>query len=310
LAVNRARQGLVGGENKSDPRDARVIAEQVRTRQDLRPIEPDEETTAELRVLTGRRRDLVEEQTRRLSRMHASLAAIHPGLEQSLDLTTKGALWLLTRYVTPGELRGAGRSRLLKHLRRGEGLRKIEPLADAALAAAQAQRIAVPGERAVAAVVRELAAEALAVRARIAQLDRELEALIERHPDGALIRTLPGMGVIHTAEFIAQAGNLDRFRSADALAAAAGLAPVLRQSGKLRYLRRTIGGNKALKQVFYRAAFCALAEPQSRTYYDRKRIEGKSHQQAIIALARRRINVLWAMLHNRQAFVPNYRKAA
>jgi len=40
LAVNRARQGTVGGENKSDPRDARTIADQVRTQQDLRPIEP------------------------------------------------------------------------------------------------------------------------------------------------------------------------------------------------------------------------------------------------------------------------------
>ena len=39
LAVNRARQGTVGGENKSDPRDARTIAEQVRTRSDLRPVE-------------------------------------------------------------------------------------------------------------------------------------------------------------------------------------------------------------------------------------------------------------------------------
>ncbi|MGH6913489.1 MAG: IS110 family transposase [Geminicoccales bacterium] len=310
LAVNRARQGLVGGENKSDPRDARVIAEQVRVRHDLRPIEPDEETTAELRVLTSRRRDLVEEQTRRLSRLHASLATIHPGLERSLDLTTKGPLWLLTRYVTPAELRRAGRSRLLQHLRRGGGLRNLDRLADAALAAAQAQRIAVPGERTAAAVIRELATEALAARARIAQLDRELEALLERHPDAALIRTLPGMGVIHTAELIARAGNLDRFRSADALAAAAGLAPILRQSGKVRYQRRPIGGNKALKQVFYRAAFCSLGDPQSRAYYDRKRTEGKSHDQAVIALARRRINVLWAMLHNRQAFVPNHRKAA
>jgi transposase len=40
LAVNRARQGTTGGEHKSDPRDARVIAEQVRTRRDLRPSSP------------------------------------------------------------------------------------------------------------------------------------------------------------------------------------------------------------------------------------------------------------------------------
>src|SRR3546814_5196539 len=74
--------------------------------------------------------------------------------------------------------------------------------------------------------------------------------------------------------------------------------------------RRPVGGNKALKQAFYRAAFCALAEPQSRAFYDRKRAQGKKHEQAVIALARRRINVLWAMLHNRTRFVPNHRVTA
>src|SRR5918996_1314029 len=55
LAVNRARQGAVGGEHKSDPRDARVIAEQVRIRHDLRRIEPATELDLELRLLVGRR---------------------------------------------------------------------------------------------------------------------------------------------------------------------------------------------------------------------------------------------------------------
>ena len=63
LAVNRARQGTVGGENKSDPRDARTIADQVRTRTDLRPVEPATELDLEIRLLVGRRRDLVQAQT-------------------------------------------------------------------------------------------------------------------------------------------------------------------------------------------------------------------------------------------------------
>jgi Transposase. len=46
LAVNRARQGTVGGENKSDPRDARTIADQVRSRRDLRVIEPQPRSTS------------------------------------------------------------------------------------------------------------------------------------------------------------------------------------------------------------------------------------------------------------------------
>ena len=310
LAVNRARQGTVGGEHKSDPRDARVIADQVRIRRDLRPIEPATELDLELRLLVGRRRDLVDAQTQRLGRMHDLIVGIFPGLERLLDLTTKGALHLLSRYVTPAELRTAGARRLVRHLQAAGGVPHVEALAAKALAAAREQDIAVPGERMTARLVKELAAEALATRARLAALDRELEALLARHPDAALIRSLPGMGAVLTAELLAEAGSFARFRSADALAAAAGIAPVLRQSGKVRFLRRPLGGNKALKRVFYQSAFCSLSHPDSRAFYDRKRREGKRHHQAVLALARRRINVLWAMLNSRQQFQPGFKMAA
>jgi transposase len=310
LAVNRARQGTAGGEHKSDPRDARVIADQVRIRQDLRPIEPATELDLELRLLVGRRRDLVDAQTQRLSRMHDLLVGIFPGLERCLDLTTKGPLHLLTRFVTPAELRDAGRKRLVRHLQAAGGLPNVEALADKALAAAHEQTISVPAERMTARLVKELATEAQTTRARLATLDRELEMLLHRHPDAALIRSLPGMGAVLTAELLAEAGSFSRFRSADALAAAAGIAPVLRQSGKVRFLKRPLGGNKSLKRVFYQSAFCSLSHPDSRSFYDRKRREGKRHHQAVIALARRRINVLWAMLNNRQAFQPKFKLAA
>lgn len=310
LAVNRARQGTAGGETKSDPKDARVIADQVRIRRDLRPIEPETELNLDIRLLVGRRHDLVQEQTRRIGRLRNLLVSIFPDLERTLDFTTKSALWLVAKYVTPAELRSAGQRRLVRHLQRAGGLPNIQTLADKALTAAAGQIIVVPGERTSAALVRELAQEALTARQRIAELDRNLEALLQRHPDAALIRSLPGMGATLTAEFIAEAGAIQRFRSADALAAAAGLAPVLRQSGKVRFLRRPVGGNKALKRVFYQSAFCSLHAPDSRAFYKRKRKEGKRHHQALIALARRRINVLWAMLLNRQPFRENFQIAA
>lgn len=309
LAVNRARQGTVGGENKSDPRDARTIADQVRTRTDLRAIEPATELDLEIRLLVGRRRDLVDAQTQRLARLHDLLVGIFPGLERSLDLTTKGPLHLLTRFVTPAELRTAGKKRLVRHLQTAGGLPKVEDLAERVLAAAAEQTIAVPAERMTARLIRELAMEALASRTRLIELDRELEALLQRHPDAALIRSLPGMGAVLTAELIAEAGNLSRFRSADALASAAGIAPVLRQSGKTRFLRRPSGGNKGLKRIFYQSAFCSLSHNDSRAFYDRKRREGKRHHQAVIALARRRVNVLWAVVHSRTPFQTGFKTA-
>lgn len=111
------------------------------------------------------------------------------------------------------------------------------------------------------------------------------------------------MGAVLTAELLAVAGRLPRFTSGDHLAAAAGLAPALVQSGKVRYLQRPLTGDRALKRVFYQSAFCALPhDPASTAFYDRKRAEGKRHHQALIALAPRRINVLNAMLRDRQPY--------
>ncbi|WP_395455387.1 IS110 family transposase [Azospirillum melinis] len=304
LTVNRARQGRPGGQAKSDPRDARVIADQLRLHDHFRPIEPADQTVAELRLLVSRRDDLVVDQTRRITRLRNLLLTIHPGLERALDVGAKGSLWLLTRYAAAGDIRKAGRKRLLRHLGRTAHIHDPEALADKALAAANAQPadLQLPGERMTAELIAELAAEALATRTRIRDIDRRLADLLTRHPDGTLIQSLPGMGVVLAAEFLAQAGPMGRFASPDALASAAGLAPVLRQSGKSSHLRRTTYADKNLKRVFYQSAFCSLGAPESRAFYDRKRREGKRHHQALIALARRRINVLWAMMRDRQPY--------
>jgi transposase len=303
LSVNRARQGARGGETKSDPKDAAVIAELARTRRDLRPVEPAGELDAELRLLVSRRRDLVVDQTRRAGRIRDLLGALFPALERRVDVTTKTGLVFLSLYAAPDEIRAAGAARIARRvLKAATNLRGVEAMAEDAVVAPRAQRTLVPGSRLRAEMVRELAREALAARARLAAIDRAIEERLSSHPDAALIRSLPGMGATLTAEFIALAGSIERFRSADGLAAAAGLAPVLRQSGKARAVRRAYGGDKALKRIFYQAAFTSLAAPDSRAFYDRKRAEGKRHHQAVIALARRRVNVLWAVLQNRTPF--------
>ncbi len=84
------------------------------------------------------------------------------------------------------------------------------------------------------------------------------------------------MGATLTAEFLATTGGIDRYASGDKLAAAAGLAPVLKQSGKVRYLQRATGGDRALKRVFYQSAFIAVSrDPVSRAYYQRKDLRAR-----------------------------------
>ncbi|MHA6781766.1 IS110 family RNA-guided transposase [Pseudonocardia saturnea] len=308
LLVNRSRRATRGGERKSDPADAKVIADQVRLRAangELRRLTPVAETDAALRLLVSRRGDLVADRTRRHARLHDLLASVNPGLERIVDPTTKTGLWLLTRFVTATEIRSAGLDGLTEHMRQLPRVprRTVTKLLDAALAAAAAQRVQVAGETVAADILRELAAEIMTIGARLAEVESRIAQAIDAHPDGAIVRSLPGMGTTLAAEFLAAAGGLERFTTPGALASAAGLAPVLQQSGKMNYLRRSYAGNRALKRVFYQSSFCALQHDElSRAFYDRKRKEGKRRHQALIALSRRRINVLHAMLRTRTAF--------
>ncbi|TDD77931.1 IS110 family transposase [Actinomadura darangshiensis] len=313
LAVNRARRGTRGGENKSDPKDAKVIADQVRMRDDLRQVAATREEDVELRLLTARRAELVEDASRRANRLRALLNAIHPGLERHVEVTGKTWLHLLTRYVTPAEIRAAGRTRVLAHLRKLRWVKDtvLIRITETAVGSAQRQRVSMPGEKVTAELVKETAAEALAARDRLAALDKRIQETLDRHPDGALVASLPGMGPIMTAEFLAVTGGISRFATGDQLAAAAGLAPVLKQSGKSRHLQRARSGDRALKRVFYQSAFCAIGhDPASTDFYRRKRAEGKNHQQAVLALARRRVNVLHAILRKRHPYSTDYTPAA
>ena len=78
-----------------------------------------------------------------------------------------------------------------------------------------------------------------------------------------------------------------------------GPAPVTRRSGSsIRGERVCRTGNKRLKHAMFLSAFASLRDPVSRTYYQRKRDQGKRHNQALLALAHRRIPTLHAMTRN------------
>lgn len=303
IAVDRARDAY-RGESKTDRIDARIIADQARMRRDLAEIEPDDALLAELRLLLAHRQDLVSEKTRAITRLRGVLLALFPGLERALDLTTKGALTLVLRYQTPAAIRRSGRNRIERYLKT-RGVRGASRLADAAITAAKAQRVALPAEATASGIIVELAEKVLALKDRVDALDEELERSFATHPSAEILKSFPGMGPLLGAEFLVAVGDTSAFAGAGHLAAYAGLAPASRDSGKRTgNNRRMRGGNKTLKRVFYLSAFASLSTPASRSFYDRKRGEGKKHHQAIIALARRRVNVLWAMLRDGRRFEP------
>jgi transposase len=302
LTVDRARD-TYRGESKTDARDARVIADQARMRSDVGELRACEEEITELRLLLGRRRDLITDQSRTITRLREALLSLFPALERALDLNRRGPLTLLTHYQSPARLRRAGQKRVAAYLR-NHRVKGFNSVAHKALTAARSQSVTLPAEDLASRIVAELAGEILTLKDRIEGIDEELGQRFLTRPEAPILASLPGMGVLLGAEFLVAVGNLSAFESADRLAAYAGLVPAANDSGKrVGNDRRMRGGNKVLKRVLYQSAFASLrASPESRAFYDRKRAEGKRHTQALIALARRRVNVVWAMLRDGTTF--------
>jgi transposase len=302
LTVDRARDAY-RGESKTDARDAHVIADQARIRPDLGELELGEEELAELQLLLARRRDLVTDQGRTITRLREALLSLFPALERALDLNSKGPLTLLTHYQTPTHLKRAGHKRIASYLR-NRGVKGSNKLGQKALSVARSQSISLPAQEVASRIVAELAKDILGLKECIESIDEEIRQRFFARPEARILISLPGMGPILGAEFLVCVGDVSAFESADRLAAYAGLVPAARDSGKrVGNDKRMRGGNKILKRVFYQSAFSSLrSTPESRAFYDRKRAEGKRHTQALIALARRRVNVLWAMLRDGTTF--------
>jgi transposase len=305
--------GSYRGEGKTDAKDAAVIADQARMRRDLQPLRAGEDIAVELRILTSRRTDLVADRTRAINRLRAQLLEYFPALERAFDYSTsKAALILLTGYQTPDGLRRAGTARLSAWLRKRKA-RNADTVAATAIEAANAQYTIVPGQQLAAGVVARLAEEVMALDTEIGDTDAMIEDRFRRHRHAEIILSMPGFGVTLGAEFIAATGgDMSAFPSVDRLAGVSGLAPVPRDSGRITgNLKRPRRYDRRLLRACYLSALVSIrTDPASRTYYDRKRAEGKRHTQAVLALARRRLNVLWAMLRDHTTYQPTTPNAA
>ena len=303
------------GEGKTDAKDAHVIAETLRLRRDLPIAGQATDLVRNLALLTARRADLIADRVRMINRLRDTLTSVFPYLEREFDYSAcKGALVLLTGFATPERIRNAGEARLTGWLKRRH-VRGAAGVAARAVTAADAQHVVLAGQDIAAGIVAELANSILTLDQRLKDLRTQLVATLAQHPQAAIIQSMPGFGPVLGATLLVAAGDLRAFPSAGHVAAAAGLVPVPndsgRRSGNLHKPRRY---SRPLRHVFYLSAQTSMMrEGPNRDYYLKKRQQGRTHTQATIALARRRIDVLWALLRDERAYTatpPQARKAA
>lgn len=140
-----------------------------------------------------------------------------------------------------------------------------------------------------------------AVEAEIAGLLRHDAALAQ---DAALLRSVPGVGPVTAAVLVALLPELGR-RSSRQIAALAGLAPLNNDSGTSRGQRTIRGGRRRVRQALYMAAVASLtAKSPLVGFYKRLREAGKPAKLALIALARKLLITINAMIKTRTAFAP------
>ena len=299
------------GQAKTDARDAAIIAEAARTMpHTLRSIRLDDEQIAELSMLCGFDDDLCSQITATSNRLRSLLTQIHPALERVLGphLDHPAVLDLIQTWPTPADLAAAGTKRITTRLTK-RAPRLGSRLAVQITRALSEQTVVVTGTNAARIVLPQLAAQLATLRSGREDIAVKVEELVDDHPLHLVLMSMPGVGTRTAARLLTEVVGKE-FASAAHLASYAGLAPVTRRSGtSIRGEHPSRAGNKVLKRALFLSAFASLGDPRSRAYYDRKRAEKKRHNQALIALARRRCDVLFVMLRDGTLYDPQARLA-
>ena len=225
--------------------------------------------------------------------------AASPALERALGdkvTTNAGVRDALARWGTPTALRSAGRARVRARIAK-RSPRTAERLTEAIWAALGAQSLTVTAEATWGDTISDLAADLDRICVRRDRLITDIEEAFLAHPLGKVLASLCEFGPRTGARTLAEIGDPHRFADGSRLAAYAGLTPIDWQSGRTAAVRKPRGGNHRLKNAMFTAAFVAAQhDPDARAYYQRKRSEGKRHNAAVICVARRRCNIILAML--------------
>ena len=136
------------------------------------------------------------------------------------------------------------------------------------------------------------------------ELGKKIEQYLKEDAEAQLLQSIPGVGPVSAATLLSEIKEIERFPNEGKLAAYCGLVPCLRESGKMkaRGAKRKYY-NRKLKGTFFNIAFTAIrVNPIARSYYEKKRREGKTHRKALLCLARQYVKIVYAVLRKKQKF--------
>jgi transposase len=302
----RDRHGTSGA--KSDPGDAKVLADLVRTdRHNHRPVAGDSDLGEAIKVLARAHQSMIWSRQRQTNTLRSTLREFYPAaLAAFHDLAGGDALAVLAVAPTPSLGRTLSRAKIASALRRGGRQRRLDERAEqiqAALRTTQLQAPAVISE-AMGATVAAVVAVIAEMNTQISRLGEELSSGFEQHPDAWIIRSLPGLGTILGARVLGEFGDdPNRYANPKCRKNYGGTSPITKASGTKQIVLARHARNRRLADAIYLWAFAALSvSPGARAFYDQRRTAGDTHHQALRALGNRLVGILHGCLEHRTVY--------
>jgi transposase len=305
----RARFRASGG--KSDGFDAFVLCELARTDSHrFRTLIPDSDETKALRALSRAREDLVQARVELANQLRAELERFWPGAAVIFaDVDSPIGLAFLERYPSPTDAHGLGEKRLAAFLARNAYCGRKRPAELLAKLRDAAQGRAGEAElEARRAIVLALVAALRPLVAKISELTSEIAHRVRAHRDGHVFLSLfrDPKSVVCAAALLAEIGDCrDRYPTAEALAADAGMSPVAVESGKRKVACFRWGCDKRLRDATSTLADATRHwHPWAADRYAAGRARGHDHPRAIRTLGRAWCRVLWRCWQDGVAYDP------
>jgi len=306
----RYRESYSNAGCKDDLSDARLLARMLAERHlQMRPWQPDDEPTRTLARLCETRRRLVHEHTRLVQQLLSHLKGYFPLVLKLDSRQTVNALVLelVRRWPDPRRLQRADR-RILHKVLAAHGYRN-EQQRQALIERIRSARL-LSRDRALmepaSVLAQALARQIPILKQAIEELEQKIDSEMSHHPDASLFTELPGAGKALAPRLLTAFGSQrDRFTSADDVATFSGIAPVIKQSGKSRFVHRRYACPKYLRQTFHEFADHARKWcPWSKAYYRQQRSRGMQHHAALRKLATRWIRILFRVWKTRTPYDP------
>jgi len=164
------------------------------------------------------------------------------------------------------------------------------------------------------AVQADLGAHIAYLSGQITTIDESIGALIQARPEwkrrDEVLRSVPGIGPQTSRALLGLLPELGELTGKQ-VAALAGLAPRARDSGTVRGARAIFGGRAQVRTALYMASVSAMRfNPALRAFYQRLREAGKAAKVALVAVARKLLTIVNAMIRDMKPWTPTKSEAA